>query len=202
MILINFLSWREESRRKQKITLATISGIVAVIGIIGVVIIHIVIASKIDYKEKRILFLQTTLEKITAKMTVLNHEKEDREELIKKMNTLQHIQLQRFMVVRIFDEILQVIPEGVQLTKMLLNGDALFLEGDADSNTRIPELMNNINRSEWLVSPVLNEINKNSEVQDSKWIFTLKLTALASRDNDSVLPESEVKSKGTQRLVK
>ena len=201
MILINFLSWREESRKRQKITLTIVSGVVILFGIVCIIIIHMLVASKIDSENKRIDFLQNNLEKINARMIVLNHEKENREELIKKMNTLQHIQMQRFMVVRIFDELVTVIPAGVQLTKMTFTGNELSLDGVADSNTKIPELMNNINRSKWLVSPVLNEINKN-EAQDSKWVFTLKLTTVMEQDDASALSAPDVKSNNIQKVVK
>ncbi len=201
MILINFLSWREESRKRQKITLSAVGGVVILFGIMCITVVHMLVASKINFENKRIGFLQSNFEKINIKMIALSNEKENRENLIEKMNTLQHIQMQRFMVVRIFNEIVNVIPEGVQLTKMALTGNELLLEGVADSNTKIPELMNNINRSKWLVSPILNEINKN-EAQDSKWVFTLKLTAVMDQVNEGALAASDIKSKDAQKVVK
>ena len=74
------------------------------------------------------------------------------------MQIIQQLQASRPEIVHLFDEIVQTLPEGVFYTKILQKGRGLSLEGVAQSNARVSTLMRNLEASDWLERPVLDEI--------------------------------------------
>jgi type IV pilus assembly protein PilN len=71
------------------------------------------------------------------------------------MNIIQQLQESRPEVVRLFDELVFAIPEGVYLTKLEQTGRAVVLEGRAQSNARVSAFMRNVEGSRWIGNPRL-----------------------------------------------
>ena len=74
------------------------------------------------------------------------------------MDIIQELQRNRSKIVHIFDEIIEVLPQGLYLQSVKREGDVITLLGHAESNTNVSDLMRNVSASPWLAEPVLNEI--------------------------------------------
>ncbi|MDW8479036.1 MAG: PilN domain-containing protein [Xanthomonadales bacterium] len=61
-------------------------------------------------------------------------------------------------MVRVFDELVRTITDGVRLTAIKQSGDQLTLEGFAQSNQAVSAYMSRLEQSKWLVSPELRII--------------------------------------------
>ncbi len=64
-----------------------------------------------------------------------------RQALIARMNIVQNLQVTKTLEVRLLDEIIKIIPDGVYLNKMERVDNKITLYGYADSNSNVSTLM-------------------------------------------------------------
>ena len=88
-----------------------------------------------------------------------------RQELIARMSIVKNLLATRTLTVRLFDEVINIMPDGVYLNHVDRIGDKITLLGYAESNTSISRLMRNIEGSAWIQDPELTEIKKTTEVK-------------------------------------
>ena len=79
------------------------------------------------------------------------------------MRVIQQLQGNRPIIVRVFDELVQTLSQGVHYTKLEMATGQLALEGVAESNNRISALMRNIDGSDWFADPNLKSIKEDDE---------------------------------------
>ena len=91
---------------------------------------------------------------------------------------------------RIFDEIVNTLPEGVYLTAVIQTGEALQITGVAESNARVSSLMRNIEKSDWLTEPKLQIIESADGSGRRIARFTLTLKQASPRSEKDGTPVS------------
>jgi type IV pilus assembly protein PilN len=74
------------------------------------------------------------------------------------MEVIDRLQASRPQVVKLFDQIVSTLPEGVYLTSVKQSGKKLTFDGVAQSSTRVSAFMRNIDASESLAEPELKVI--------------------------------------------
>jgi len=87
----------------------------------------------------------------------------EKEKLMARMNIIEQLQSQRPLTVHLFQEIVHTLPEGVYLTEIKQDKNAITLQGVAQSNARISAFMRNLDESEWLGQPRLEIIKGKDE---------------------------------------
>ena len=97
------------------------------------------------------------------KIKEISEIKKLRQALIARMNIVQNLQATRTLTVRLLDEIIRILPEGVYLYQIERVGDKVTLLGYAESNTNISKLMRSIEGSVWIKDPELTEIKKTTD---------------------------------------
>lgn len=173
MTKINLLPWREnlrEERKRQFLTTLTASAIFA---ILIMVLVHLAVANKIGSQQSRNRFLEQEVQLLNKKISEIKILKERKAALLARMAIIQELQGDRSKVVRLFDEIVNVLPKGVHLVTIERRDDFILLEGKAESNTNVSNLMRNIDKSPWLARSMLSEIKSGSK--DSKHVNDFKL---------------------------
>ena len=103
-------------------------------------------------------YLSNEIAGLDKKIEAIQNLDSERQALLARMQIIQQLQASRPEIVHLFDEIVQTLPEGVFYTKILQKGRGLSLEGVAQSNARVSTLMRNLEASDWLERPVLDEI--------------------------------------------
>jgi len=165
MARINLLPWREELRKEQQRQFLTILGLSAVLMGLIVLAVHIQIAGMIEHQDSRNDFLKKEIAKVEKEIKEINNLAKEKQNLLARMQVIERLQSNRPEVVHLFDEIVKVMPEGTYLTSMKQSGNALVLNGVAQSNARVSALMRNIDASPWLSNPQLQIIQKDSKKQ-------------------------------------
>jgi type IV pilus assembly protein PilN len=97
----------------------------------------------------------TELDKQIQEITGLESQ---RERLLARMQVITQLQRSRPEIVHLFDELVNTIPEGVNLLEVTQQGDRINIRGMAQSSTRVSALMRNIDGSEWLRNPGLDVV--------------------------------------------
>lgn len=175
MSQINLLPWREELRqqRKQRF-LQALSGS-AILSILAVISVHWAMSINIRGQEERAQILNQEIVILDGQIKEIKDIKEEKAKLLARMQIIQDLQTDRAYTVHMFDEIAKIVPEGAYLTSMTREEDQISLEGQSEANSWVSQLMRNMESSQWLSLPVLNEIKTNDGQAVYSRDFKLKL---------------------------
>jgi len=171
---INLLPWRAERRKQQRNEFFTLMGMAAAATLLLVFMVRVYYQQLISHQEARNDFLQAEISKLDEKIKEIESLENEKERLLARMKTIEQLQTSRPVIVHLFDELVGALPEGVYLTEIAQQGDAVTLKGAARSNARVSSFMRNLDASGWLRDPAL-EIIESKEV-DQRRISSFSLT--------------------------
>ena len=159
MILINLLPHREAARKRQKEQFYTQLGLSALLGgmICGAVFTWY--QGQIDSQQSRNSFLQAEVTKLEAEIKDIATLQREIASLRARQTAVEDLQADRNLPVHMLNELVKQLPEGVYLRSMRQENQSLLLQGVAQSQERVSELLRNLaNSSPWLTKPELVEI--------------------------------------------
>ena len=158
MAKINLRPWREELRaEKQKRFVATLLG--AAIVAAGLVFLWKTdMDNRIAHQESRNDYIEAASRQLDSQIKEIEELRKKREELLARMEVIQDLQGKRPVIVRVFDELVRTLPEGLFYTELSKANEELTINGMAESNSRISTLMRNFERSEWFTNPGLTNV--------------------------------------------
>ena len=155
MARINLLPWREAERKRRQRDFAIAGGIGLGLTLLVVLLVHLQIASLIAGQKGRNVYLNNQVSQLDRQIKEIETLEETKANLLARMNIIQQLQESRPEVVRLFDELVFAIPEGVYLTKLEQSDRNVILEGQAQSNARVSAFMRSIEGSRWIGNPRL-----------------------------------------------
>ncbi|MEK9775884.1 MAG: PilN domain-containing protein [Quisquiliibacterium sp.] len=159
MIRINLLPHRLIRRERRKKAFVFISTMTAAAGAAVALIIAFVIQSMIDAQQARNDFISAENRKLDAQIKEIAALRQEIEALRARQEAVETLQRDRTLPVHLFDELVVLMPEGVQLQQVRQVNRRVGLTGFAQSNERVSALLFNLaNQSAWLERPELKEI--------------------------------------------
>lgn len=161
MAKINLLPWREQRREQLRKEFIAILGAVAALGLGVVVLAHLVINGQIDYQTSRNGYLQQNIATLDTQVAEIRELQTRRNQLIDRMKVIQDLQGTRPVIVRIFDEIVRTLPDGVYYRGLQNGAGNITITGTAESNNRVSSLMRRLESSEWFSGPNLRGVKAN-----------------------------------------
>lgn len=169
---INLRPWREELRaERQKQFITTLVGVLIAAAVL-VFLWQDHVNSMIEYQNSRNAYLKTSMVELDKKIKEIQELSAERQKLIDRMKVIQDLQGTRPVIVRVMDELVRTLSEGLYYTSLERKGDELAIKGMAESNNRISSLMRNLEASDWFASPNLKDVSavkkdKSDEVLNS-----------------------------------
>ena len=158
MAKINLRPWREELRvEKQKQFIGIIFGFLLISAGAGF-LWHQHVLGQIEYQEQRNNFIKNEIARLEKQIKEIKELKKKLAELNERMKVIQDLQGKRPVIVRLFDELVRHVPEGVYLTKWSKKGEVLGINGIGESNSRISGLMRSLDGSDWYKEPNLTTV--------------------------------------------
>jgi type IV pilus assembly protein PilN len=159
MAHINLLPWRErlrEERRREFLTIMV--GFVIIAG--GLIfLVDRYFNGEINMQQARNDFVRGEIALLDAQVAEINQLRQQKEDIRARMNVITDLQGTRPVIVRIFDEMVRTLPEGVFYEQVERTEDVIAVEGIAESYSRITELMRNLDDSEWFEATDLSEFS-------------------------------------------
>jgi type IV pilus assembly protein PilN len=155
---INLLPWRQELRQRRRKEFLV--GIVAAVVLAGIVTLlaNLVVSSMIDAQNRRNELLKSEIAELDKAIEQILALEDQKARMISRMEVIDRLQASRPEVVKLFDQIVSTLPEGVYLTSVKQAGKKIEFDGVAQSSTRVSAFMRNIDASESLSSPELKVI--------------------------------------------
>ena len=168
MTEINLLPWREERVRVKNNLFYLIAFIVVVGCSLICVTINSYIQNKVDCEISEAKILSEEINKLEGQIVQIKGLQEKQKLLLSRSEIIQALQASRPFIVQLFEEIAQVMPEGLYLTSMQRKDNKFILQGASNSNTRVSTLMRNLERLPWLKNTTLQEIKTENITQDAR----------------------------------
>jgi type IV pilus assembly protein PilN len=189
MIRINLLPHREAKRKQKQ---AAFIAMLVLGGLLGVAVVLLVggwNASRIAIQEQRNAALSTENAELDKKIKDIATLKEEINALKSRQQAVEDLQGDRNQPVYLFDELVRQTPEGVYLKSFEQSGQRVVLNGYAQSQERVAELLRNLSgNSPWLERPELTEV-KAATLTQNKLVrkaveFTLAVAIKRARDTE------------------
>lgn len=150
MAHVNLLPWRAERRkqREREFYMQLVSALVAGIG--ALLLWTFWMSQRVDNQNERNAYLQTEIKQLDVRIAKIKDLDRVRDHLLARKQIIEQLQADRSQMVHLFDELVKTIPSSVRLTAMQQNGQAMKLDGVAQSNASVAAYMRNIEHSPWM----------------------------------------------------
>ena len=173
MARINLLPWREERRAERKKGFLVALALVALLAALVLIVVDQLINSEIDYQNRRNGYLRKNIAELDAKVAEIRDLQRKRTELLDRMRVIQELQGNRPIIVRIMDQLVRTVPDGVFYTSLKSSAGKITVEGVAESNNRVSSLMRRMEGSDWLEEPNLDAVRAAPDFGDQATTFNL-----------------------------
>jgi type IV pilus assembly protein PilN len=173
MANINLLPWREERRQERQKEFLTLLGLVLVAGALLVFAADRAVNAAIEKQQGRNAYIQQHISELDKQVKEIRELENKKKALLSRMNVIQGLQGRRPVIVRVFDEMVRTVPDGVFYRSLSKSGDMVSVSGTAESNNRISSLMRNVDASEWFKGPNLKGVKANDSFGDQASDFEL-----------------------------
>ncbi|MFM9981814.1 MAG: PilN domain-containing protein [Burkholderiales bacterium] len=155
---INLLPHREERRKASRKHFAIVAAMTAVLGGAIVLLVHGFYAAKVSEQVSRNDFLKKETAKLDKDIEEIKKLKDEIAALLSRKQVIETLQADRAQTVYLLDQLVRQLPDGVYLRSITQKGLRINLVGFAQSSARVSTLMRNVEASQWIGSPHLNEI--------------------------------------------
>ena len=182
---INLLPWREEQRKERQRQFLVMLGGAAFVAVLVVLYAHIHVSGMISAQEKRNDFIEQEIAKADAKIREIRQLEAKKSQLLARMEVIQTLQSQRARSTRLFNGMVQTLPDGLYYTRLRQTGNALSLEGIAESNARVSDLMRRFDRSNDFAGPRLDVIQARDEQGERVRSFNLRVTQVTTESAEA-----------------
>lgn len=193
-IHINLLDWRKARRERRKQEFVASLGLSLAIagGIVGAS--WMLMDGELTNQLARNDFLRGQIKEMDLKIKEIEELERTRDNLLSRMRVIEELQASRTASVHFFDELVNTLPDGVNLTGVKQQGGAVTLDGIAESNGRVSTYMKNLDASPWFSDPRLVVIKTNEKDRRRKGDFQLvvkKLMKPKEGKQKDTAPETE-----------
>lgn len=187
MIKINLLPHREAKRKQRKNAYFAMLALSAMIGLITVLLVGAFFANLIANQTERNRFITAENTRLDGEIKEVATLRQEIDALKARQQAVEDLQSDRNQPVYLMDELVKQVPEGVYLNSLKQEGQRVALNGYAQSNERVSELLRNLsNNSAWLERPDLVEIRAAvvGTGRDSKHVFAFTVNVGIKRPSD------------------
>lgn len=165
MARINLRPWRQErDERLQKRFIGNVvaAGLLGALCLLGASYYYDI---QMDRQDDRQKYLNAEITKLDRKIAEINELRSKRERLLARLNAIQQLQGNRPVIVRNFDELVRVLPDGVHYQSLTRNNDTISVNGLAEDNDEISAFMRRLGGSIWFDEPDLSEVNRSDNLK-------------------------------------
>ena len=159
MILINLLPHREAARKRRRDLFNVSLGASALLGGLIAGSIFLWYQAAITSQQSNNTLLETEIKKLEAQIKDIATLEAEIAALRARQQAVEDLQSDRNLPVHLLTELMNQLPDGVYVNKMTQVDQAVTLNGVAQSNERVSELLRNLsNNTPWFSKPELIEI--------------------------------------------
>ena len=149
---INLLDWRSDQIKQNQKETGIAAGVAVALGIAAWLLVKGYFANQIEFQEEKNAYVSKEIRTLDRQIKEVNALEETKAKLISRMNIIDELQKSRPEVVRLFDDMVKIIPDGTRFTSAKQSGKRINFNGITESSTRVSALMRNIAAAETLAN--------------------------------------------------
>ena len=158
MVRLNLLPWRIERRKQRQKEFTTVLAGAAAMGIAIVMAASMYFEGQIEGQVGRNDYLKGRIAEVEGQIKEIEGLETRRASLLQRKQVIETLQADRSQNVRLFEELVRTIPDGVKLITIKQNGAELTLTGRSQSESRVSAYMRNLEQSGLISNPKLTVI--------------------------------------------
>lgn len=159
MILINLLPHREEARKRRKEAFQATMFASLLCGLVIAGAVYWWFQMMITDQQSKNIFLQREIKVLEEQIKEIASIEDEIASLRARQKAVEDLQSDRNLPVHLLTELVKQLPDGVYITAIRQSGQTIAMQGMAQSNERISELLRNLaSNTPWLDKPELSEI--------------------------------------------
>lgn len=185
MARINLLPWRDERRQEQRKEFLTILAMVVIFGFALVLLADRVVNGQIENQIARNQYLAENIKELDKMVAEIKDLQKRRNQLIERMRVIQELQGNRPIIVRVMDQLVRTVPDGVFYTSLSSSAGTISIQGVAESNNRVSSLMRRLDASDWLENPNLDKVSAATAYGDQATTFNLSVKVQLPKTEDA-----------------
>lgn len=179
VILINLLPHREAARKRRKEAFQATMFASFLVGLAIAGAIYWWFQMMITAQQERNTFLQGEIKVLEGQIKEIATIEEEIAALRARQKAVEDLQSDRNLPVHLLNELVRQIPEGVFVTSIKQTDQVIAMQGSAQSNERVSEMLRNLtDNTPWLSKPELVEIvasNMALSSKDQRRVFAFNL---------------------------
>jgi type IV pilus assembly protein PilN len=170
---INLLPWRDAQRKQRRQEFMYSIGAAVATAALATLLGRWQMSSAIADQQDRNDYLEGEISELDKHITEILGLENQKTRLIARMEIIETLQRSRPEIVHVFDELVNTLPDGVNLSFVKQNGERIELRGATQSSTRVSALMRNIDQSQWLADPALQVVETKGKTPGLGASFTM-----------------------------
>ncbi len=186
---VNLLPWREAQRAENDKKLLTVSFIFWGLCLLAGFLAFKNISGQLEAQHARNKYLEREIANLDRTIADIEKLQKEKQELIGRIDVIQNLQQDRMQIVHVFDDLVRKLPAGVTFDRMSKKSKQISIEGRAESNTRVSELMNKLDTSEWFGQSDLSVVNlhetEDTQLSEFEVVITERIQAPENEQMES-----------------
>jgi type IV pilus assembly protein PilN len=159
VILINLLPHREAARKRRRDVFNVSLAASAILGGLIALAVFLWYQAAISAQEGTNRALETEITKLESQIKDISGLEAEIAALRARQQAVEDLQSDRNLPVHLLTEMVNQLPDGVYVSKMIQADQVVTINGVAQSNERVAELIRNLaNNTPWFTKPELVEI--------------------------------------------
>jgi len=159
VILINLLPHREAARKRRREAFQATMLASVLVGLVIAGAIYWWFQMQIEEQQGKNQFLQSEIKILEGQIKEIATIEEEIAALRARQKAVEDLQSDRNLPVHLLSELVQQLPDGVYITTLKQTNQTVAMQGMAQSNERVSEMLRNLsNNTPWLSKPELVEI--------------------------------------------
>ena len=159
MILINLLPHREAARKQRRDAFNVSLGLAFLAGGLIAGMVFLWFQGRISDQQMQNTVLQTEIKRLEGQIKEIAGLESEIAALRARQQAVEDLQSDRNVPVHLMTELVKQFPDGVYISSMRQDRQNVLLQGVAQSNERVSELLRNLsNGTPWFSKPELVEI--------------------------------------------
>ena len=181
---INLLPWREAQRKELQQQFYATLGTFVVLTLCIWGTFHFFHAQQIEHQQSRNGKIDAEIVKLDKKIEEIKRLEKEKQGLKARIKAIEQLQGNRPLIVRLFDEMVTSLPEGVSIVSVTQKDKAITINGVAQSNARVSSFMRKLDDSDWLSDPQLDVIEAKDEQGQRLSNFTMRFSQVIPKTSD------------------
>lgn len=198
MILINLLPHREVARKRRRDLFNVSLGASALAGGVIAGVVFLWFQAAISVQQDTNVVLDTEIKKLEGQIKDIAGLETEIAGLRARQQAVEDLQSDRNLPVHLLTELVNQLPDGVFISKMVQVDQLVTINGTAQSNERVSELLRNLaNNTPWFSKPELIEIVAGTVALSAKEQrrvsnFTIRVKLVRASEAEKAVVKAEV----------